>query len=599
MRDEIATFDPTEFVAFAADRYEIWSSVKGQRITHRIYGRGTFCEPEVTTRGLTIRIRFDSPHIDGVHIRRYLITDLANGRFGDLTLPQDIVHAILADRSAREHHEHMRLQEEHRRKEQLIREQHRHKEQLIRINLQRRVNEILGGCVDLQRVPQTEWKPEEIYATLTDDDICLARLWMPVEVGAEHTEYHEAKMVSARAAEKAAARFYQSIGHLVDDVSLSQLRSENDDWRTHDLLLDKSVPIDVKNSRTPVNNRNRYFDHTVQKFKESREGRHVIVAGMLSPYLKLEHIWRSEDIAFDIPPVRFLGQVTRSEIDELIGIFSKPHLDISHQPSTAIPPWMYDFPPRFYKTRAEGIARLRDLDLLDLPEQAALEINPVPSCLSAAIPLPERWSGFLPKKWQRDLYERLLERRNLLGSQMLTLPVLFLSILSHFVEMAVGILPCDDYSPADYADLLYTRKGLPKFPIGIYDPLNIIEELCMTLNDLWENRSSIALTEFGSYKFHALGILQGLSKADQRWITIVAYCGGRVKEKGKCGKSPLILGREQACGKCGKLICPKCGFCSMNCSQYMARVGGSRARNVPVRILEDNDAARNEDEIPF
>lgn len=52
--------------------------------------------------------------------------------------------------------------------------------------------------------------------------------------------------------------------------------------------------------------------------------------------------------------------------------------------------------------------------------------------------------------------------------------------------------------------------------------------------------------------------------------------------KGKCGKSPLVIGKDRTCGVCGKLICGACGFCTPLCQEklFHSKAAINRARQV-------------------
>lgn len=66
----------------------------------------------------------------------------------------------------------------------------------------------------------------------------------------------EAKMYSARLAEKGAASFYKSLGYQVEDISITQVTSPNGgDWLNQDLSIAGQWPVDVKNSRPTQNSR--------------------------------------------------------------------------------------------------------------------------------------------------------------------------------------------------------------------------------------------------------------------------------------------------------------------------------------------------------
>jgi hypothetical protein len=127
------------------------------------------------------------------------------------------------------------------------------------------------------------------------------------------------------------------------------------------------------------------------------------------------------------------------------------------------------------------------------------------------------------------------------------------------------------------------------YPLGAIDPLGLVDELVNTLTTLWSGRNEANLDRFSSFRFGGLGILQGRKKEQQNWVTIVAYCGGVVyikddfgavmldaegrpqSEKGKCGHTPLIIGKNSTCPSCGKLVCDKCGFCTKPCQEQSFR----------------------------
>jgi hypothetical protein len=191
-------------------------------------------------------------------------------------------------------------------------------------------------------------------------------------------------------------------------------------------------------------------------------------------------------------------------------------------------------------------------------------------------------------------------------------PNIFLSIISDFVDAIIENR--EEYSPLEYIDLLFRPGSTPdvhRFPIGVIDRLEIVYNLIKTLGSLWERRACTALTDFVNFRFVGLGLLQARRYGDTSWTTIIAYCGGtlyetdgggkillsggRPKQKGKCGYTPLTLGHNKACHVCGKLKCRKCGFCSVECREdwiknleHEPSVEGSlHWQNVPIGEYED------------
>jgi hypothetical protein len=108
-------------------------------------------------------------------------------------------------------------------------------------------------------------------------------------------------------------------------------------------------------------------------------------------------------------------------------------------------------------------------------------------------------------------------------------------------------------------------EGCERLPLGIYDSLCLISDFISTLDLLWDNRTLIRFPDYESFWFSGLGLLSGMRRGSQSREAILAYCGGVIPGKGKCGYSPLVKGSHETCRLCGKLICPKCGYCEEAC----------------------------------
>jgi hypothetical protein len=194
-----------------------------------------------------------------------------------------------------------------------------------------------------------------------------------------------------------------------------------------------------------------------------------------------------------------------------------------------------------------------------MDDLALLNHNPLPALLSAGVPLTSLPGDGL-HGWQKDVYSRLLPG----DDARLTLPKVFLTILTHFLQMLRDDAASKHYKPSFYDRLLFSGN-CPRYPVGVYDPLDVVHDLCSTLDILWEHKNTTRLNEFDYFKFNGLGLLQGRRRGKAGLETIIAYCGGFVKGKGKCGNSPLIIGKEATCPECGRLICPICDYCSQDC----------------------------------
>lgn len=410
--------------------------------------------------------------------------------------------------------------------------------------------------------------------------MALATDWANEE---KNNDYTMARMISARTAEKLAIQFYQSLGFEVNDVSIKQpIKASNNlpvnitddscDWKLYDLLLNGEISIDVKNARTPLNSKVTYVEHCVSRFKKNRNNEDVIIAGVLSPYIKLDDIQKPCNISCEAN-IKYLGETTIANFIKLEERFSKRFLKLSFNAMNFIPRWMFEFPEKFYATRNQQRSILQQVAIEQMPTIALCEekgINPIPAYLSSGINLPDVWKTDL-RDWQIDFYNRICPRDN----AVVTMPVLFLSLLVHFLEAVTNNEKWKEYEPKKYRLLLYinlrTDKNL-KMPLGIFDPLGTIESFIETLSILWSNKEHTNLREFELFKFNGVGLLEGKRRTKQKYETILAYCGGFIEGKGKCGNNPLILGKHESCPSCGKLICEKCGHCSANCQQCENRM---------------------------
>ncbi len=161
---------------------------------------------------------------------------------------------------------------------------------------------------------------------------------------------------------------------------------------------------------------------------------------------------------------------------------------------------------------------------------------------------------------------KLLEQR--IKKCGLSRAVLFLHILDRFCCVS---LDDNTFKSTKINKILFPENiNNKKIPLGVYDPLETIWNLWNLLVDVSEKCLQEA-RKFSRFKLSSPNILQG-EDGDGNWITIYAYCGGWLKLKDgtpvRCGHNPLYLGQKgtSTCQTCKHLICPKCKFCSKQCS---------------------------------
>lgn len=416
---------------------------------------------------------------------------------------------------------------------------------------------------------------KELY-NFDNYDLKLIKSWCPTHNGI-FNQFELAKMMSARGAEKLVLNFYRSMGYLVEDTSIHQITQQSDIWKKGDIRLNHNLLIDVKNARTTKNS-NTYSEFCIPDFKQHR-GDDVVITAVLSPYLREELMTNANNVSFPVEDPVILGNLNNTVLFDLQSYFSDRFLsiDISRDSTRNryLPPWLFDYDDNFYTQQRNILSKFRTIQDSEIPDWKDIVITgvrPFPLFIAAKRNLPDKWQYNISSIWKKDFVNYLI---NYLPGSRISLPYLFLALLRYFL---VQLHREDEgYSPKDYKEIIYTSLS-ERNPLKIYDPLNIIKDFGDTLQILWENRKIANLDQFTMFKFNGQGLLQGKREHSDRFPTnILAYCGGSIQGKGKCGYRPLILGKHNDCTACGKLICPNenCQFCSKDCRNYAQRKNNS------------------------
>ena len=417
---------------------------------------------------------------------------------------------------------------------------------------------------------------------LNEDDIQLVEKWYPSQekldgrslidvINDDPKDWDSGRLLSARSAEKIAICFYRHYGKKVKDISITQLNENNNsDWRDYDLNVD-GRPIDVKNSRKSQNSEDRYTEYCIPKFKEDRTSQKVIVSGVFSPYLwPFELLGEPKEYHQD-REIRFLGETTLEKQQKLKDEFNGDLVYFSEPRSSDkyfLPPWVFDYPEYVYKERDNALNELKDFPNLALLKEVELEFNLIPVGIAVGIDLTEILDNEALDLWEWKFLDQL---RNRIMKYKLSLPFLFLTLLSHFIGMASSSKGVSDFNPDKYRKFLFYKgrsnlyKGRSNKPLGIYDPLKTIDALIEALSTLWTADNGL-IRKFRVFKLMSFNILQGKSNPNENsWTTLIAYCGGRLQDGSACGKNPLVLGSKAKLCEHGKLKCPECDFCCDKC----------------------------------
>jgi hypothetical protein len=378
----------------------------------------------------------------------------------------------------------------------------------------------------------------------------------------EQYEWDRTCMLSARAAEKAAAAFYRGLGHTVVDIALEQLQDcGSGRWRYADLLVDNRF-IDVKNARRSYSDHERYVEHIVKQYKLDTDGDNVTVAGLLSPFAGLDALLRENTAA--LQKILFLGETNAPKQRQLRSCYSTEILEIDDAPNRVrfIPPWMFEYPATMYEARN---AASQDLRSTFASSPGIASSTPVAWQIAAGVDVIDTPKVIAEGTWQHDFVAQLLRMRQ----EHFSLPDLFLTVLSHCLGMAREPASTP-FGPNSYRMFLYAGAAQRDRPLGIYDPLLTIDGLIRCMQQLWNSGHAGILERYGRFKLTGLNILRGqLKRPPHSWQTLIAYCGGRV-DRGhgpRCGRNPLVIGDAELCDECMYLRCPTCAYCQRRCSR--------------------------------
>ena len=426
-------------------------------------------------------------------------------------------------------------------------------------------------CVNYKHIP-VSYESNDIYNLLEDVDYKLAKQWIQ---RISNLEFEYSRMISARGAEIASKKFYESLNYNVTDTAISQLDYKDDSWKFYDLSVGNKY-VDVKNSRGVLNEKLSYSEHCIPKFKETRNGNNIYILGVISPYFKLDkgeeklihNAFRSTSNIEDM--VTILGETSFESINKYSKRFSNENLQIDLSKINFIPDWILEYPEEFYKSRNilknEFIKKY--IELPSAIEYMQINQNIIPFFLSCGLDLPDDYiegNAFetILNNAQINFYNRL----KIQARKTVTKPFLYLAILKHFTEKLKDF--DINYTPQDYIKILYYEENY-KYPLGIYDPTLIIKKFIDTLERLWKQKDGKIFQKYITFKYNQKGVLLGKTSMSSSWDTLLAYCGGFIEGKGSCGFKPLNRNIHDICS-CNKIICPECGFCKDNCTLCLPR----------------------------
>jgi hypothetical protein len=387
----------------------------------------------------------------------------------------------------------------------------------------------------------------------SETDYLIAREWAGGFPGVPYST----KMLSARLAERAAAKFYEASGRRVVDVSITQIDRDaaGGEWRSYDLLVD-GEPVDVKNARTSRKHPDRYVSHCVPAFKTDRHGAAVRIAGVLSP-------WTPDPRTLAGTSLTILGETSQQEFSSLQfdanATPSRFQVEGSLTSAKFLPPWIFNYPDESYPRRTGALKTFETFGDAKWIAWADNGFNVRPALIfSDRSDLLTGLDVSLPSQRLAGMLAELHE------SGRLSVTRIFVALLQHFIACLRG---GDPFDAAECRSLLFWNNHFDR-PAFLLDPLKTIARLISNLGTI-ASRAGDDVQTFTAFRLSGLNLFQGKRPKDTGWSTLIAYCGG-VTNGHRCAKVPLVIGEHALCS-CKRLICDDCGYCSPGCDERRFR----------------------------
>ena len=376
----------------------------------------------------------------------------------------------------------------------------------------------------------------------------------------EMNSYELGRLISARKAEIASIEYLKIFDKDVTDVSITQLKKMSNDWKLYDIKTSDNL-YDVKNSRHSQMNNDTYTKFEIPKFKEKRAGDEVKILSVLSDYVLSNHEEENK-----ITNHKILGITSKSSINKLVTYIDKKFaglIDLNILTTTTFfPGWIFDYPKSFYESKDNSVQLPKTIDIKKLPTWSAVYL------LEA---------GFdLDKKFSHEEIKIIKDIEELKKTHNLTRPFIFYYVLGQLLK-SIGNKEVYEFKSTFLKELLFkdiNKNSYAERPLGVYDPLKYIKNLILVFD---KYRTKISQENYDSYKLTHPQILCG-NKGNES-ITIIAYCGGWIdmgEKKKPCGHATLVVGKNQRCEKCKKLICNECNHCSNNCLLKSQRIDANK-----------------------
>lgn len=387
------------------------------------------------------------------------------------------------------------------------------------------------------------------------------------------------RLISARRAELLVKKYYLGLGRSVVDVSILQLGDKTDDWRDFD--FDVGYPIDVKNTRSTINGGMHYAEHTVAKFKTYRKtSEDVRIVGVRSPYFSRPFKANQEG---DETASIVLGETSVRTLAHLVSWLSNRFGSLFEWAGVSsrgrLAGWLFEYPDDHYIGRAEAGVKLVDYfrRVGGVRDKPALYL--VAAAYGADINLASD--------------QLLSDLARLFASCGISKRALILYSMGIFLETAVKG-DCAIALSRRLREVTTLWQGFAGSNLGLDDPLDYVSRFFSAFEVIGENIGLVS-SRVRCFRLKSSEILD-VVYTDGSSQVLLAYCGGFIRGAGRCGHAPLVIGQNDVCPSCSRLVCDKCGFCGQSCPICLKRVESLCLKNDSDRWKGYRDRCDDQDD---
>lgn len=521
--------EPAALAQLAESTASIWLSLQGSHLTHASLGRGVVTQVQVRPTGrplIDVQFEQHGPKLFNDHVfLKGLITEISV----EIGVAGDVQRWLLESQYL----------------------------QAIELIAHR----LVSAQPSLQRRPPA----------VTPSDLRLCFAWCNMRAPDDRVEddlleelqqragsFEASRLVSARRAECAVRDYYIELGSPVRDVSIEQLSySRHKDWQRFD--LDVGYSLDVKNARATFNANSHFSEHAIARFKQDRNSQADIrIVGVRSPYFSSPYDAAAQR---EDSKVMVLGEVSSSEIRSLQNWmearFGRVLTVVDLWSPKRLPGWIFEYPGVQYEDRLKAQQELQEL------VGPAGDVSLAPGLrLLCALGAGAPDADFATDRLLSDLRNLLMQcgtaKRCLI---MYSMGVVLEAVLSEQApaELILRLRSAVSVSPET-----------PRFPLGLYDPFEYTESFFSAFEKLGKGLKPFA-DRIKAFRLRGPDVLEAVMTDGSRW-TMLAYCGGWITGKGRCGSAPLVVGALKHCEICKRLACAQCGYCQERCPGFAPRM---------------------------